>query len=162
MYHKAYLVDWHLFTIELRSLISNLSPDSKVDLLNFIKLNQTKITDPYEGEPLSESWVTELSELSVDELADYSLALCYSVTEEHGLGDHWLKFQESLPEDQRKHLLGSSFTAFDPGKMGSYFQSPKEVEDSLIFLKPYQEELNGFYDLLTQCTKSAKGLYVTF
>jgi hypothetical protein len=59
--------------------------------------------------------------------------------------------------------LGSAGVVFDPGRVGSYFQSPEFVRQSVRLLQRCpQSELRGFHELLSRAAVAGRGLYVTF
>ncbi len=80
------------------------------------------------------------------------------------MGESWL----ALSDDSVAHtLLGKSFgpdeNMFDPGRMGSYFQTPKAVSASLSVLSAdTRSELADFVSLLRESEAKGLGTYVTF
>jgi hypothetical protein len=80
-----------------------------------------------------------------------------------------------LPEEGRQALLGSplgpAHSRFDPGRYGSYFQTPQRVAKSLALVRrlglvglngEVVESLRRFQGLLEECLAAGLGLYVTF
>jgi hypothetical protein len=60
---------------------------------------------------------------------------------------------------------------FDPGREGSYFQTPSQVSESLSRVRKFhlpgledyrRKSLERFTELLKECVESRSGLYVTF
>ena len=59
--------------------------------------------------------------------------------------------------------VGLSGRLFDPGRYGSYFQTPRQVRESLSVLKSHVcPELAGYLELLERCVGEGRGVYVTF
>lgn len=64
-------------------------------------------------------------------------------------------------------VLGSGFgpqgNCFDPGKMGSYFQDPEDVQQSVAVLSRADlPALDRYIALLLKARDDRVGLYVTF
>jgi len=100
--HKAFALDWNTFQRHLAPILRDaLSSHSVAGLAAFIEHHRQSRTDPYEGKPLS--------------------------------GNSWLALPDSFPA--ARALLGERFGAedkpFDPGRLGSYFQTPDAVSKSL-------------------------------
>lgn len=161
MEHKAYEFDWNSFEKEFAELlISSLRSENKDALIAFIKSNLSAITDPYEGDSLEGNWKENLSSLSSQEIADHALTKYYSVGEEIGLCDQWIPISESLSQKEVDALLGASYSEFDPGCYGSYFQSPSLVIENIAILSNSGHEPLKSY--LGNLSNVSKGLYVTF
>ena len=85
-----------------------------------------------------------------------------------GLSNSWFDLEQGLPPGPRGALLGTAFgpsdqALFDPGLMGSYFQTLEEVRESLALLEPLPDiELAEFVSLLRAIVDEGQGLYVTF
>ncbi len=78
-----------------------------------------------------------------------------------------MEIDESLPEFDRGLLLGSPLHSknniFDPGYMGSYFQTPEQVYESLQNMSELAiENTESFQALLEDSHRRGLGLYVTF
>ncbi len=67
--------------------------------------------------------------------------------------------------------IGPDENRFDPGRQGSYFQTPEEVVRSLArvrrfklsrFLDNHRKSLRSFQTLLEECQAKGLGVYVTF
>ena len=57
MQHKAFVLDYEDFKSQMGNLLeSALMTGSNDKLVQFIGTNITGLKDPYEGEPLNESW----------------------------------------------------------------------------------------------------------
>jgi hypothetical protein len=168
MEHKAYAFDWTRFGRGLRPTFDLALYNDHPDVLEaYIDRHWRKLTDPYEGEPLTEDWRELLEAGDVQELADFAMTRYYQVRENCGIGYSWMQLSEELPEPIAAALLGYAYpidnATFDPGRMGAYFQCPGDVRRSLKALRGIRRrELQGFRKLLERCVKKGKGLYVTF
>jgi hypothetical protein len=179
MSHKAYAFDWLRFERnELsRVLWHALETSNPAALRSYITAHVDELKDPYEGEPLDLAWEEKLENRDVHEYGDYALTRFYDPAEDWGsIAAQWRAIDGRLSTDaDRSALLGTPFgppgNYFDPGRQGSYFQTPEEIAESLsrvrqfstADLEEYQEEsLKRFEQLLKQCAADHRGLYVTF
>jgi hypothetical protein len=114
-----------------------------------------------------------LEHFEVQEFGDFALTRFYDPGKDSGLGNVWRTIDEHLSEPDREVLLGTPFGSsgryFDPGRQGSYFQTPWEVVRSLaraqrIALSDLYERrsLECFKMLLENCEEAGTGFYVTF
>jgi hypothetical protein len=78
-----------------------------------------------------------------------------------------------LPVEPLKIILGESFGSvnnyFDPGKMGSYFQSPQQVQQNMQLIQnivikepKLAERLADLLAMFQQAIDLQQGLYITF
>ena len=178
MSHKAYAFDWSAFVRdELHSvLLDALSSGDERGLIRYIEANRHYIKDRYRGGPLSDDWKDSLGNCDVHEFGDFALTRFYDPTEDYGIDHYWLDLDfEHLPEVCQAALLGTPFgprgAYFDPGRQGSYFQTPHEVVRSLASIRridlsnmdrDQRESWEQFKKLLEECAKAGSGLYVTF
>jgi hypothetical protein len=177
MSHKAYAFDWSAFVRdELHNiLLDALSSADERGLIRYIEANRDYIQDPYRGGPLSDDWKDELANYDVHEFGDFALTRFYDPMEDYGVEYDWLDLVEHLPEADLTALLGTPFGSprahFDPGRQGSYFQTPQEVVRSLARVQridlsnmdeDQRESWPQFEKLLEECAKAGTGLYVTF
>lgn len=177
MSHKAFAFDWSAFEADdlYEIVVKALSSGDTAGLAAYIDENLEDLKDPYEGDPLPEDWRTMLANHDVDELADFALTRFYDPAEDWGIWDQWLAIQERLPELDQAALLGTPLGLngkyFDPGREGSYFQTPSQVSESLNRIRRFclpdledcrRESLDRFKELLQECVESSSGLYVTF
>jgi hypothetical protein len=171
--HKAFVFDFTGFDGELRSILEKALEDHSVEgLASFIDENLGSLTDPYEGEPLSDTWREAIEAPDAHQCGDFALTKYYSPREDIGLGYGWEKVQELLLEQLGNDapLLGSTVgppgNLFDPGKMGSYFQSGPQVEMNLQALTRLRVsgDVAASVERLRTTLESAvgRGLYVTF
>ncbi len=168
MSHKAYAFDWHSFDCDLhRILIEALETNNSTDLEKYVDQNLNHVVDPYEGEPLTPNWRDSLGTPDIHEYGDYALTHFYDPIDDWGIGDEWLglglEFLESMEGAVLGFSVGPPNNLFDPGKYGSFFQTPEQVRESLSLLKPIQRpELASFLKLLKSCVRKRCGVYVTF
>ncbi|PSB58491.1 hypothetical protein C7B77_04495 [Chamaesiphon polymorphus CCALA 037] len=169
MAHKAYAFDWKAFEQDELFIIlpRSLECDDVLSLVRYIQLHYAQLKDPYEGEPLDETWQEILENKDVHEYADFTLTRFYDPDRDLGIGEEWIEIDESLSECNRSILLGfplcSKNNVFDPGRMGSYFQTPERVLDSLRNVRELKiDALESFQTLLEDCSQRRLGLYVTF
>ena len=166
--HKAYAFDWEPFEKRVRPLLeAALSSHNPEALLALIERQLGAFADPYEGAPLEQGWRARLERGDEHEVGDYALTLCYRPTEDFGVGDQWLEMESVLSDGAKKALLGRPIgppdNLFDPGKMGSYFQSPEQCRASLSIIESECDKVPAeFLDGLRQTRRLDKGLYVTF
>ena len=169
MQHKAFRFDWESFNRNLREHLHDaLLTGSATQLVMFINSAIGEFSDPYEGEPLTADWMFLLNDADdVHEVGDYALTRFYDPTEDAGIGDAWIAIDDSLNALQRNALLGRSIgpatNPFDPGKMGSYVQSPDDVAHSQSLIQGLNDgRLATFADLLDRCVSTGCGVYITF
>jgi hypothetical protein len=168
MHHKAYTFDWTRFQCELQTLLVRaLTVDGAPELEAFIDQHRELLTDPYEGEPLPENWRASLGNRDVHAYGDIALTLYYDPADDRGIGGEWIELSNKLSAPAAKALLGfpigSPAQLFDPGRYGSYFQTPELVGGSLEVLRPLNlTELQSFVELFQRCQASGLGVYVTF
>jgi hypothetical protein len=177
MSHSAYAFDWRAFERDgLPGLLSRaLDTGDTSGLLAYVERYRAVLKDPCEGDPLDEDWQDLLENRDVHEYGDYALTRFYDPDADHGLGYCWNEIDGALGEEDRRALLGSPFgpmhSSFDPGRYGSYFQTPRQAADSLARVRrfdlPWQDEqdrgfLRRLIGLLEECVAGGMGLYVTF
>lgn len=177
MEHKAFIFDYRLFELELKEILQiALSRNEIKDLDYFISVNLTYLKAPDEGEYLSRDWRERL-EIYRDphNYGDLALTKFYNSAEDIGLGCDWMLIDDMLAGESKccLALLGSSIGTndnyFDPGKMGSYFQSLSMVNENkekiarFIHgdnrLNEYSKSILNMFDLAIE---SNQGLYITF
>lgn len=168
MSHKAFLFDWKEFQQELAPLLaSSLKRNDPVELVAFANDYLDELKDPYEGEPIAENWLEQMENGDIQEVADFVLTKYYDPTSDAGLGDLWLQIDGQLEAPVRAALLGEPFgplqQPFDPGRMGTYFQTPEACEWSLEILRSCnRDEFAEFIGLLERGIRGGSGIYVTF
>ena len=175
MEHKAFLFDGDRFDVELRPVLeAALSTGDCSPLVDFIRDNLDALTDPYEGEPLEPDWESLLETKDADNYGDFALTKYYDPASDIGLGAGWDLIQDLVADDpaaDTSPILGTTVgpddSPFDPGKMGSYFQSPSQAAASLRRLRDLARESPSdaaadAVRMLEQAVEAGKGLYVTF
>jgi len=162
--HKAFAFDWSAFELELAPTLKlGLQRGDTKLLESFIEVHRKSLRDPYEGEPLPEDWRDLLEAGDVQELADFALTRYYLPSEDFGVGEEWSVFSEKVSEAERHAMLGSAFENFDPGRMGSYFQSSRAAAASLQALQNLGAgTAETFKTGLRKAVNSGLGIYVTF
>jgi hypothetical protein len=174
MDHKAFLFDFDRFDRELRPLLeSALWTGDFCAMISFIDEYRANLRDPYEGEPLGEDWRNMLEVEDAHQFGDFALTMYYDPRENIGLGGKWERIQDLVAGDgPGSSILGSpmgpSKAPFDPGKMGSYFQSANQVREHHAYLLDRvgrvatPDELVPAIAMLAAALDARTGLYVTF
>jgi hypothetical protein len=162
--HKAFAFDWSAFELELAPQLKLGLQRGDTELLEgFIEAHRKSLRDPYEGEPLPEDWRNLLEAGDIQELADFALTRYYLPSADFGVGEEWSVLSEMASEAERHAMLGSAFESFDPGRMGSYFQSSRIAAASLQILGTLGDGPSEvFKDGLRKAVNSGLGIYVTF
>ncbi len=168
MCHKAYALDYEAFSVELAPILYRaLETGHNDDLTALIDANKQVLTFPWDGSRLPADWRSGLELGDTHELGDLALTKYYDAAEDSGIQEYWLVVQNTLPEVVRVSLLGTAFgpakNVFDPGRMGSYFQTPALACTSLECLRRKTDLASEpFLTLLSQVVQSNRGVYVTF
>jgi hypothetical protein len=158
MSHKAYSFDWYGFERDpLHEIALAALKTGRLDsLIGYIDLHYQTLTDPYEGRPLPYAWQEMLQNHCVHELIDFALTGFYDPADDQGIGESWLEIERQLPDADRAALLGYPFgqpgNHFDPGRQGSYFQTPDQAHESRRHLERARVkvvELQRFQDATT-------------
>lgn len=170
MEHKAFHFRYAAFEAELRPILeSSLRSGEPGPLAAFIDAVRQDLRDPYEGQPLGDDWRESLGGADVHAYGDFALTRYYDPADDRGLGPRWQAIQGALgnePEAVTAVLgqpVGFEEHWFDPGRMGSYFQSESDVVMHLERVErlalPGVEPL---VNLLRGASHAGAGLYVTF
>ena len=175
MEHEAFLFDYSLFDRELRSMLDDsLEPDDTAMLQSFINANLNNLRYQYDGEPLTEDWETMIETRDAHQYGDFALTKYYDPKTDLGLGAGWDTVHQMVANDPavtESPVLGSPVGPadgpFDPGKMGSYFQSAQQVQRNYFYLvnlggTQSTNELSNAIKMLKEAVDSGSGLYVTF
>ena len=173
MEHKAYLFDWGEFERELRAVLEEaLRSEDGSAVVEFIAEHVAALKDPYEGEALSLEWEQMLESKDVHRYGDFALTKYYDPTADIGLGYEWEEAQEALAKlgfDVSLVLggvVGTKGNPFDPGKLGSYFQSERMVEENRRRLEGRRgmdsERVARVLEMFALAGDAGNGLYVTF
>jgi hypothetical protein len=165
--HKAYAVDWLVFEKIRPRLERALIEGDPSGLFVLIDEDISSFRDPYEGEPLSSDWRSNLECGDVHEVGDFVLTTCYDPRADFGLGAEWMRIDGLLPISHRSMLLGSPLgqlgRLFDPGKLGSYFQDPEQLRHSLGVIQSHSEVIpRSYLEWQAAVVAKGEGLYVTF
>jgi len=173
MEHKAFIFDYERFSHELFPILDRaLISDECGSVIEFIRENHAWLKDPYEGETLPSDWETLLEIKDVHQYGDFALTKYYDPSEDLGLGASWQEIQQLVPGHHTfspilGFTIGPNENLFDPGKMGSYFQTYDRVSQSLGNLQEFAQgipsiDINQALEILERVLVSQKGLYVTF
>jgi hypothetical protein len=164
MEHKAFVFNLSAFESELLPILyRSLERSDNGELFQFIDQNRESLVDPYEGEPLSGDWRSLLETEDAHQLGDFALTKYYDPLEDIGVGHAWLSMSESVRNLLLGRPVGPEANYFDPGKMGSYFQSADEVRESRASLRNVRDpDLSVAMQMFDLALADPKGLYVTF
>lgn len=167
--HKAYKFNWSAFDADLCPiLIDALESNNQGLLLSYIDANIHDLTDPYTGKTLQENWRLQTENRDdIHEFGDFALTRFYDPLADSGVGAAWRKLDNTLPYQCLRAMLGQTVgppnLPFDPGRMGSYFQSPACVMQSIDVLAAVDDSrLVDYLMLLRSCGSNDFGVYVTF
>lgn len=175
MTHRAFAFDYAAFAAELREIVVRaLESKDPQELARWIDAERANLTDPYEGEPLADSWRDLLEVGDVHEHGDFALTKYYDGDLDIGLDEAFEDIADLLEESGSSGALtlgeplGPEEACFDPGRQGTYFQTEEEVAsafaelDGLLAREPaLREPLAPLAGMLGQATRQKKGLYVT-
>jgi hypothetical protein len=176
MSHKAFVFDYESFQSELRDLLERSLESGAVEpLKDFIETHRSRLKDPYEGEPLAPDWESLVEYKDVHQYGDFAITRYYEPDKDIGLGLSWQEAEETLKENALGEdvvlgtPIGPEGRLFDPGKMGSYFQSPVTTRDHLRSVKELvrqrpdlDQRLGPVLAMLERAVTAGKGLYTTF
>lgn len=167
--HKAFAFDWDSFQTEMAGVLSRaLVTGDASSLERFVDSNLSSCSSPCGGGRLDRNWRRSLGMAGLQEVADFALTKYYDPTQDQGLHEAWSDIDSVLSMEGKVALLGTPFgeradKIFDPGLMGSYFQTPERVRASLATLRGVgASELHAYTRFLATVVSAAKGLYVTF
>jgi hypothetical protein len=173
--HKAFVFDFERFSRELQPIIERglLSGDCS-DTIAFIHDNLGLLKDPYEGEPLGSDWESMIETRDVHQYGDFALTKYYDPSADIGLGGSWMEAQDLIARESTflvspilGAVLGPESNPFDPGKMGSYFQSYDRLHKSIEQLTALRNAVASSVvapalQMLNRAADAKAGLYVTF
>ena len=173
MEHKAFLFDFEHFLRDLAPILErSLNKSETAELRDFIEKNRSTLTDPYEGDPLDENWEELIETKDPHQYGDFAMTKYYRPDQDRGLGKDWEQIQKLLldhRDESSKAILGTPLgpqtNLFDPGKMGSYFQSLESARGSLAVLERKASQdiaIGDFIELLRDAVEARLGIYVTF
>ncbi len=177
MEHKAFIFDYDAFVKELAEILENaIAKNESNQLIAFIENNLLYLKHPDEGKYLDSSWKEFLEVGDVNEYGDFAITKYYNPDDDIGMSYDWMQLDDLLLQELNvdiSPLLGTIFASsenyFNPGKQGSYFQSPEKVKQNVELLNSLSnEKLHNLPDLATlkkmllDALVSKKGLYITF
>lgn len=175
MTHRAFAFDYAAFAAELRpALLRALTANDTQELASWIDAQRESLTDPYEGEPLPESWRDLLEVGDVHEYGDFALTKYYDSDLDIGLDEAFEDVADLLEGSGSTGALtlgeplGPEEACFDPSRQGAYFQTEAEISSGLAELSALiarepalSEPLAPLRGMLGQAARQKKGLYVT-
>ncbi len=176
MDHSAFLLDYQKFSRELRPiLVKALQDQNALILMQWIANHRDQLVDPYEGEPLEPDWEQKLPGKTVHIYGDFALTKYYDPLDNIGLEYEWVEIGEYLEKVGSREAiilgtpLGSERDPFDPGGMGSYFQTEATVRKNLAEVEQLMranpsglDKLQPVATMLRAAVTAERGLYVTF
>ena len=170
MDHKAFLFSYQPFRQELLPLIEDsLATGNLAPLQRFVDTNLAVLRSPYSGKPLKVTWRSLLETESVDEYGDFALTKYYDPRLDIGLCGAWQTLNAKVADLGWKFSpilgrpIGNSDRVFDPGKMGTYFQTESEVIEGLLMLQGLRNTLfDPMIRILEEAAQGKMGLFVTF
>jgi hypothetical protein len=176
MEHSAFLFDYQKFSRELRPiLVKALQDQNTLVLLQWIEKHREQLVDPYEGNPLEANWEQQLPSKTVHVYGDFALTKYYDPLDSIGLEYEWIEIGEYLDKVGSREAvilgtaLGPEREPFDPGGMGSYFQTEATVRSNLGEVEQLirdnptgLDKLQPVATMLRAAAKAERGLYVTF
>lgn len=170
MAHKAFSFNWRAFESELGAPLDQaLETGELAALASFIADNAQSLRDPDTGRSIGRDWDRSITLRDVQRYGDLALTKFYDPRQDIGLGDEWEEVQEHLKmaDVDPAIILGAPFgpstNYFDPGKMGSYFQTPDEVARHLrILLDLTAKQMDTPDEAIALFCQVHGGLYVTF
>jgi hypothetical protein len=175
MTHRAFAFDYGAFAAELRPLLLHaLETNDTERLASWIDAQRESLTDPYEGEPLPETWRQLLEVGDVHEHGDFAITKYYDGDLDIGLDEAFEDIADLLEGSGSTGAfclgepLGPEEASFDPSRQGAYFQTEAEItsalaEVSLLLAREpgLKEPLSPLHGMLGQAARQKKGLYIT-
>jgi hypothetical protein len=188
MDHKAYGFSYDAFNTGLRPLlVDGLRTGDPAPIRQFIEANRDHVVDPYEAEPLDEDWEEKVDPKDIHTYGDFALTRYYSPLDDFGLDGEWMDLSDRLdaagigneltlghpvgiPDREPFEVVGGEVglagTWFDPGKLGSFFQSPTMVREHLNLIRDSRSRLGDSIEpilvMLERADTTGRGMYVTF
>jgi len=164
MEHKAFVFHFEEFDRDLRPILElSLRTNDSRALIQFVREHQPSIRDPFEGNPIDDDWLTQVETPDAHQVGDYALTRYYDPGSDIGLGYEWVNLNNELRTLSLGSPIGPIENVFDPGKMGSYFQSREDLRLNYEDVRGCSEQSAGkllaMYELALQ---TDTGLYVTF
>ena len=174
MEHRAFVFHFGTFEVELKPiLIDGLATGNCSELRCFIQDNLEFLSDPYEGEPLNSSWESMIEFPDAHQYGDFALTRYYRPDQDIGLGYYWEVLQEKVAGIVKSgespilgFTVGPTEVPFDPGKMGTYFQTSSLARDNLRKLEALSAGQDPVWEsaikMLAAAVNVQRGLMITF
>jgi hypothetical protein len=178
MPHKAFEFDHAGFESELAPVLrSALETGETGGLVEFINANLPQLMHPFDQRVLDASWEDGVDPRDAHGYGEYALTKYYDPLADFGLDCEWQFVDEilekelgdSVPSPVLGEAFGPETNYFDPGKIGSFFQSAAQVKQSLETVASMsearpelREQLALALAMLNRARATGIGLYVTF
>jgi hypothetical protein len=175
MEQKAFVFQHDAYTRELSDLlVDSLRRNDATPLRHFVEQHFNVLKDPYSGDRLRPHSLASISPDDVQKYGALALTKYYDPAAGIGLHGDWQDVFDALervvPRGGSMTLgdgIGTPDHVLDPGKLGTFIQSPDEVRSNLARVDALLREepalrplLTEFRDLLARAAPA--GLYVTF
>lgn len=176
--HRAFLFNWQGFNEDLRVILEpSLSSGDVEELVAFNRQHLVNLRDPYSRQRLEGDWESKLRFRDAQELGDYGMTEYYDPRADIGLGIDGDRLEELYDAfginpsfgmvPVLGAILGPEDNPFDPGRLGSYFQTPEHVVGNQLYLSKRAEELDileldAAVTMLNRAVTANTGLYITF
>ncbi len=171
--HKMFVFDYTTFQVELAGILAKALQSNRTGRLqSWIDARALQVHDPVEGEPVGRDWRDFLAESDVQEYGDFAMTVFYTPARFRGLRIEYNSAREKLlkkgmSEDAWTYAvlgwpLGPEGKRFDPGRMGTYAQSPEQVEAGLDALVGFGDVvLEPVIETLGEAQRRGLGVFVT-
>lgn len=175
--HKAFIFDYNAFVDELADILKDaLINNENEKLINFIEDNLLNLKHPDEGDPLDCDWQKTIEIEDASQYGDLAITKYYNPNWNIGIGYNWQELDDAIFSKLDLNIspllgirLGTTEKYFDPGKLGSYFQSPDLVRINLELLnslsiekQEYLESICLLQEMFSIALTLIKGIYITF
>jgi hypothetical protein len=174
MEHKAFVFDHEQFDRELRPMVVRaLETDGWAEIDRFVDTHLGGLTDPYSGRPLAADWRTAAAG-GPEVHGAFALTRYYDRVANIGLHADWRPVFDALERaapGAGSLTLGDPIESggriFDPGRLGTYLQSPLRIRTNLVVLDRLLREHAELVEVVQPLAEMLfagvpKGLYVTF
>lgn len=177
MDHKAFAFDHRGFAEGLRGqLLEAMRTGDCEPLRALIDREPSAYQHPDEPGPLDPEWESIIGTNDVHALGDVALTKYYEPMDDIGVDGDWMALDDILVRfGMRALLLGEPLGSreaggyFDPGKMGSYFQTEADVRSNLRRLDEARrqhpdlvEKTRSVRAMLERAAQAGRGIYATF
>jgi len=185
MEHKAFIFSYYDSENELKPiLIDALDQQNFSALSSFFDANIGSLFNLYISEPLPSNWLEQFNENWNETFGENAIQICgdialtkyYNHDSNIGLSYDWMDLTSEwediyLPAVDMTlgNAIGPIHNRFNPGKLGSYFQSPemvaanlRELQDFVASNPEHKKSLSPLESMLEQAAIQNMGIYTTF